>query len=133
MPGGRYGVCFRYIGCVMYMILLEGQMAFFAERVGFGLDCERVYESHGGERNGRPWWWCPDRLIALYGRGDDDDDAGVVIGLTGTGVPHYHYFLVQNVSDEPRRRCRCRCRSEAKRRTHNRLVPEPANSEGAEG
>jgi hypothetical protein len=32
-------------------------------------------------------------LIALCGRGDDDDDVGVVIGLTGTGVPHYHYFL----------------------------------------
>lgn len=93
LPGGRYGLCFRYIGCVMYMILLEGQMAFFAERVGFGLECERVCEFSRWRRNGRPWWWCPDRLIALYGRGDDDDDAGVVIGLTGTGVPHYHYFL----------------------------------------
>jgi hypothetical protein len=45
LPGGRDGACFRYIECVMYMILLEGQMAFFAERVGFGLDCKSASAS----------------------------------------------------------------------------------------
>lgn len=37
---------------------------------------------HGGERD-------PDRVLVLYGRGDDDGgqkDAAVVIGLAGTGV-----------------------------------------------
>ena len=43
-------------------------------------------------KKSRPWVPVID-LISLYGRGDDDDAASVVIGLTGTGVPTYHYFL----------------------------------------
>lgn len=95
-------------------------MAFFAERV----DCEFASLTVAKIEQTRPWVAVID-LIALYGRGDDDDAAAVVIGLTGTGVPHYHYFLYRMSRAS-------QARVEAKRRTH-RLVPEPANSEGAEG
>lgn len=99
-------------------------MAFFAERVGSALDCE--FASLTVAKKSR--FWAVGTLIdlvALYGRGDDDDAAAVVIGLTGTEVPHYHYFLYRMSRAS-------QARVEAKRRTH-RLVPEPANSEGAEG
>ena len=80
-------------------------------------------------KKSRPW--CPDGLLEIYGRGDDDD-AVVVIGLTGTGVLNFlPLFFVQTTE------CLGRAKPplplvDAKRRSH-RLVPEPANSEGAEG
>ena len=76
--------------------------------------------------------WDPDRVVVLYGRGDDDEgqkDAAVVIGLTGTGVPTAGCFLYRM----SRASQAVSATRYAKRRTHNRLVPEPANSEGAEG
>lgn len=82
MLGGRCGVLQVY-WMRLYMIL-EGHMAFSAERVGSDWAAS---ESHGGEEKQTDRPWCPDGRIALSGRGDDDDAALEVIGLTGTGVP----------------------------------------------
>lgn len=71
----------------MYMILWGAAWRFPAERVGSDwtarLRASLTVANKGGQAD-------PGALmdrIALYGRGDDDDAALEVIGLTGTGVP----------------------------------------------
>ena len=126
-PGGvaGYQTALWSASCILGMCLYDTREAngVIAERVG----------SHGTVRltvakKIRPW--CPDRLLALYGRGDDDDgqrDAARSSDSQETGVPTTSFCT----------ECLGRAKPslplvEAKRRTH-RLVPEPASSEGAEG
>ena len=114
--------------CILdaYVYDTRGADGVFAERVGS--DYSASASLTVAKEKQTLAWWCPDRRIALYGRGDDDD-AAVVIGLTGTGVPTAGCFLYRM----SRASQAVSATRYAKRRTHNRLVPEPANSEGAEG
>ena len=71
----------------MYMILEGAAWRFPAERVGSDWTA-RLRASLTVANKGRQT--DPGALMdrtALYGRGDDDDAALEVIGLTGTGVP----------------------------------------------
>lgn len=63
-------------------------MAFSRRTSGIGLDCEtaRLTSRWRTKADTTDPGALIDR-IALYGRGDDDDAALEVIGLTGTGVP----------------------------------------------
>ena len=88
----------------MYMIL-EGQHGVFRRTSGIGLDCESASLTVANKSRQAD----PDALIdgiALYGRGDDDDAALEVIGLTRTGVPTTT-CLYRDVSGEPSRRGHC--------------------------
>ena len=92
----------------IYMILEGAAWRFPAERVGSDCTASLTVANKGRQTD-------PGALMdrtALYGRGDDDDAALEVIGLTGTGVPTTTFCTAMSRVSQAVAATRCFCGGE---------------------